>query len=225
MKKALAYIRVSTDRQDCSMEMQEHRIRLYCELSGLELVDTLKEFSVSAKVPLSKRSQGSKISALLGSGVEHIVALKLDRLFRDTIDALTNARKWDDSGVSLHLVDMGGQSLNTSTSMGRMMLTMLAGFAEFERNMISERTSQALQHKKESGAVYGTIPYGFQAVDGRLISDPKEMEAISTMRNLRQDGLSYREICGHLDASGVRTKKGASWKPQTVKTVLGYAEA
>lgn len=70
-----------------------------------------------------------------------MVALKLDRRFRDAADALVQTRVWDRAGIALHVVDMGGQSLNTASSMGRMFLTMTAAFAELERNLISERTT------------------------------------------------------------------------------------
>ena len=51
------------------------------------------------------------------------------------------------------MVDMGGQSVNTGSSMGKMLITMLAGFAGFERNMIAERTIAALAYKKAHGEV------------------------------------------------------------------------
>ena len=73
--------------------------------------------------------------------VGHIVALKLDRLFRDAADALHQSRAWDKAEIALHLVDMGGQSLNTASAMGRFFLNMMAGVAELERNLIAERTT------------------------------------------------------------------------------------
>lgn len=76
------------------------------------------------------------------------MALKLDRLFRDAEDALHQTKAWDKAGIALHLVDMGGQTLNTATAMGRFFLNMMAGFAELERNLIAERTATALAHKK-----------------------------------------------------------------------------
>jgi DNA invertase Pin-like site-specific DNA recombinase len=112
---------------------------------------------------LNKRPEGAKIAKLIANGVCHVVALKMDRLFRNAGDALNHVEEWAKAGISLHLVDMGGQSVNTDTSMGKMMVTMLAGFAEFERNMIAERTTAALRHKKAHGEVYNHVPYGYRA--------------------------------------------------------------
>ena len=115
----------------------------------------------------------------------HIVALKLDRLFRSAIDEVATVDEWQSAGVSLHLVDMNGMCLDSSSSMGRMFLTMLAGFAEFERNVISERAIAALGHKKRTGKVYNHVPYGYQAVDGALVADPTEQAVIARMADLR----------------------------------------
>ena len=76
------------------------------------------------------------------------------------------------------MVDMGGQSVNTGSSMGKMLITMLAGFAGFERNMIAERTTAALAYKKAHGEVYNHTPFGFTSQDGSLIPDATEQAAI-----------------------------------------------
>ena len=221
--KAVAYVRVSTGKQDLSMEAQEERIRLYCQLNGLDLVEVIRERGITAKIKLNKRPEGSRIANLTAAGVCHIVALKLDRLFRNAVDALTHVEDWEQAGISLHLVDMGGQSVNTGSSMGKMLITMLAGFAEFERNMIAERTTAALRHKKAHGEVYNHVPYGYRATDGNLVPDAIEQAVIARMQTLRSEGTSYNEIANSLNAASVATKQGGVWRPQTVKNILEAA--
>ena len=205
------------------MEAQEERIRLYCQLNGLNLVEVIRERGVTAKIKLNKRPEGSRIEKLTAAGICHIVALKLDRLFRNAVDALTNVEEWEQAGISLHLVDMGGQSVNTGSSMGKMLITMLAGFAEFERNMIAERTTAALRHKKAHGEVYNHIPFGFIAEDGALVPNATEQAAIARMQALRAEGTSYNEIANSLNAGRVPTKQGGIWRSQTVKNILEAA--
>ena len=151
-RKAVIYCRVSTAgqaEQGVSLEAQEERLRAYCQMQGLDVEAVLIEEGVSATKPLHARPMGSKLVEMVKNGtVQHVVALKLDRLFRSSVDALSVTSEWDKNGIALHLVDMGGQSINTASAMGRMMLTMMAGFAQFERDLISERTTAALQHKK-----------------------------------------------------------------------------
>jgi DNA invertase Pin-like site-specific DNA recombinase len=229
--KAVAYVRVSTGKQDLSMEAQEERIRLYCQLSGLELAEVIRERGVTGKLKLHKRPEGKRVAELIAAGVCHIVALKLDRLFRNAADALVHVEEWEQAGISLHLVDMGGQSINTGTSMGKMLITMLAGFAEFERNMIAERTTAALRHKKSHGEVYGHVPYGQMVRDGKLVPDPTEQAVIARMKVLRAIRksekkvlTSYKEIADVLNAEGIPTKHNGVWAQQTVKNILTAAE-
>jgi DNA invertase Pin-like site-specific DNA recombinase len=222
-RKAIGYARCSTDKQDTKLEVQEEKIKLYCQLNGLELVAILYEPAVSAKKRLYTRKEGSKITKHIESGVTNIVAMKLDRLFRNAGDALGCVEEWDKAGVALHLVDMGGQSINTASSMGKMMLTMLAGFAEFERNLISERTSQTLQFKKAHRKVYNHVPYGYVSEDGQLIPDATEQAVIAEMGNLRSNGVSLNQIAAKLNANGTQTKTGKVWHAQTVKQILALA--
>ncbi len=221
--KAVAYIRVSTGKQDLSLKAQEERVKAYCAAYGLDLVEVIREQAVTGKLKLDKRPEGSRIAQLTAAGVCHIVSLKLDRLFRNAVDALNHVEEWEEAGISLHLVDMGGQSINTGSSMGKMMLTMLAGFAEFERNMIAERTTAALNYKKSHGKVYNHTPYGFNAEDGALIPDATEQAAIAKMQALRAEGTSYNEIANTLNDDCVATKQGGTWRSQTVKNILEAA--
>src|SRR5215467_9064020 len=185
--KAVAYVRVSTGKQDLSLYAQEERIRLYCKLNHLDLVEVIRERGVTAKIKLNKRPEGSRIGKLTAAGVCHIVALKLDRLFRNAVDALSHVEEWEQAGIALHLVDIGGQSVNTASSMGKMLITMLAGFAEFERNMIEERTTAALAHKKARREVFNHLPFGLYVKDGTPETDPKEQAEIEKMANLRKE--------------------------------------
>jgi DNA invertase Pin-like site-specific DNA recombinase len=221
--KAVAYVRVSTGKQDLSMDAQEERIRLYCQFNGLELVELIRERSVTGKLKLNKRPEGKRIAELTAAGVCHIVALKLDRLFRNAVDALSHVEEWEQAGINLHLVDMGGQSVNTGSSIGKMLITMLAGFAEFERNMIAERTTAALRYKKAHREVYNHTPYGWDAEDGALVENPAERAVVVRMQALRADGTSYNEIANALNADAVPTKKGGIWRSQTVKNILEAA--
>jgi DNA invertase Pin-like site-specific DNA recombinase len=218
--KAVAYVRVSTGKQDLSLDAQEERIRAYCQAYGLDLVEVIRERAVTGKLKLAKRPEGKRIAELTAAGVCHIVALKLDRLFRNAVDALSHVEEWEQAGISLHLVDMGGQSVNTGTSMGKMLITMLAGFAEFERNMIAERTTAALRHKRAHGEVYNHVPYGYRAEDGKLVPDATEQSVIARMAGLRKEGVSYHGIADTLNAEDVPTKQGGIWRSQTVANIL-----
>lgn len=225
---ALGYSRVSTQEQaehGVSLDAQETRIRAYCTMRGLDLVEVIVDPAVSAgKYTLAERDGGARLLALIKTGqVRHVVALKLDRIFRDAEDALHHTKAWDKAGVSLHLLDMGGASIDTASAMGRMFLTMMAGFAEMERNLIAERTALALARKKEKHERVGMLPYGKRlAPDGvHLVDHPAEQAVIATVRALRAEGLSLRAIAHELNRRGFTNRAGGRFIfPQVARMLV-----
>jgi len=224
MKKAIGYVRVSTEEQvteGVSLDAQAERIRAYCQLNGLELVGIIAEEGVSAGKPLAEREGGQELlQALKADGIRHVVALKLDRLFRDAIDCLTVVQEWDRAGIALHLLDQGGQAVNTQSAMGRFFLTILAAIAEMERNLIGERTKTALRYKKQNGKVYAPTPFGYQRDGEDLRPDPRELRALELMKKLRAQGYSYRAIAKELRRRRIPTKRGGRWEAETVRYML-----
>lgn len=222
--KAIGYIRVSTQVQvdeGVSLAAQEERLRAYCTMNGLQMMAIVREEGVSGSVTLAGRPGGQELLRLMKEyKAKHIVALKLDRLFRDAEDALRQTRAWDKAGIALHLVDMGGQTLNTASAMGRLFLTMTAAFAELERNLIAERTTAALAHKKAHRQVYSPTPLGYQRQGEQLISDDEEMNLISRLHTMREQGRSLRSIANQLNTEGISGKQGGRWYASTVKYLL-----
>lgn len=223
-QKAIAYIRVSTIEQaseGVSLAAQEERIKAYCTIQGLELVKVIRDEGVSASKPLAERQGGQELLKANAKGnIRHIVAVKLDRLFRDAEDALHQTKAWDAKNIALHLVDMGGQSVNTATAMGRYFLTMMAAFAELERNLIAERTATALAHKKAYKEVYSPTPLGYNREGNALVENERELQAVRFIQEQRKAGLSLREIADRLNEAGIPTKKGGKWYASTVKYIL-----
>ncbi|MCT7986394.1 recombinase family protein [Laspinema sp. A4] len=220
------YIRVSTEEQakeGVSIPAQVEKLTAYCQQQGLTVVQTLIDEGVSAGKFLSTRPGGSQLVELVRSKtVRNIVAVKLDRLFRNAADALTSLDQWDKLGASLHLLDFNGMSLDSSSPMGRMMLTMVAGFAELERNLCKQRTRDALQHKKANKQAYSRPVYGYQVDEtGKMTPDANEQEAISLIHQMRGDGASLRTIAAKLTELGYKTKRGGKqWYAATIKGIL-----
>jgi DNA invertase Pin-like site-specific DNA recombinase len=188
----------------------------------LDVVKVYVEEAVSGSKPQDSRPEGSRMLRFVKRAkLKHIVSLKLDRLFRNAEDALRQTKEWDSDGITLHLVDMGGQSLCTASAIGRMMLTMMAAFAEFERNLISERTAVALAHKRSRGQVYNHIPFGYVRAGGEMMECPEEQQVICSIRQWRETGESLQGIADRLNLTGVATKQGGRWHPSTIQKILG----
>ena len=228
-RKAVGYVRVSTEeqaREGVSLDAQECRLRAYCTAAGLELVHLVREEGVSASKPLAVRPGGAELLRLmLEHQAGHVVALKLDRLFRDTADALAQTSAWDSTGTALHLVDMGGQAINTASAMGRLFLTITAAFAELERNLIRERTSAALAHKRDKGEPVSRAPRGCRNEGKRLVPDAgsEGLRLAARARVLRAQGLSLAAVARALEAEGFRPERGRRLYPETVRYILGNA--
>lgn len=222
---AVAYVRVSSEeqsREGVSLDAQQARIQAYAAMRGLELVAIYREEGVSAKIPLKRRPQGMKlVEALARKRAQHIIAVKLDRLFRNAADALAQTEEWDRAGRALHILDMGGSAIDTTSAMGRMFFTMAAAFAEMERNLTSERTRAALGHKKARQEVYSHItPLGFDQQGGKLVENPTEMAIVRRVRQMRQAGSSLQAIADTFRQEGIPTKRGGQWHSVTVQSIL-----
>ena len=227
---AVLYLRVSTQEQateGVSLEAQDAKLRAYCTLRSLTIVKVIVEAGVSGGKPLADRDGGNELLTLVRRReVAHVVSYKLDRLFRDCADCLTVTAAWDKHGVSLHLVDLGGQTLDTSTAMGRFFLTVMAGAAELERNLIGERTKEAMAYKRTKGErISRHVPYGTTlAADGTTLApEPGEQAVIAKARTLHAVGLSSRAIAARLAEQGCYSRAGTVFVPAAVLAMVREA--
>lgn len=108
------------------------------------------------------RDQFNKLLSTVQTG-DSVVVTKLDRFARSTKDALSIIEQLNNKGVALTVLNMGGDVVDTSTAIGKLMITVLAGIAEFEADMIKERQLEGIALAKERG-VYKGRPKTFTAV-------------------------------------------------------------
>lgn len=194
------YARVSTGRQATegdSLETQERKIAAHALSEGLAVTKTFVEAGVSGSVPLGERPEGAALLKLLRKG-DVVVASKLDRIFRDAKDALNTAADLRDRGVSLIIMDLGGDV--TSNGVGKLFFTILAAVATFERERISDRQKDAKAAAAARG-VYrgGKRPYGYVAgPDGALHEVESEQRMIAEARGRRAAGWPLRRIREHI---------------------------
>lgn len=212
---AALYRRVSTGKQESSLEVQESKLLSYLTFQGLTATDetTFYDEAVSGSVEIEKRPGGSKLFAALRTNAEirHVVVSKLDRLGRSAIDLKRSVEEFNKLGIVLHIVDMGGESLSTSGPAGKMMLGILGEFAEFERAMIQQRIKDTIEKRFGEHRLIGTVPYGYTlAEDGTsLLDNEAEQKVIQDITRWRDDmKMSFNAIAKHLNAAGIPTKTG-----------------
>ena len=226
--KAIGYTRCSTNEQADSglgLDAQSERIKAYCVMRGIDLADIITDAGVSGGKPLGTRDGGQRLlSDLKDKRADAVVMLKLDRMFRNAGDCLTTVERWEKTGVALHVVDLGGNAIDTTSAAGRFMLVVLAGAAEMERNLTRERTRSAMAVKRSNGQRIGTVPFGYDlAPDGAtLVANEAEQAIIAEIRATRSIGHTLEQIAEELTARAVPTKTGKSgrWTHQAVARIL-----
>ena len=219
MKQAIGYIRVSTEQQaneGVSLEAQKAKIAAWCVTNSYELVNVFVDAGISGK-SMDKRPGLQDAMKSLKKGMA-LVSYSLSRLARSTKDALsigeTVAKRKADI-VSL------SEQIDTTTAAGKMMFQMLAVLAEFERNLVAERTTNALQHKKATNQKYTNItPYGFEAIEGRLVQVQAEAAIVAEIQAARAGGNTLQSIADSLNGRGIPTKTGKTWQPATIHLLM-----
>jgi site-specific DNA recombinase len=227
--RVVGYARCSTTEQateGMSLDAQAARIRAWCDAMGADLIEIIVDAGVSGTKPLADRPGGAKIVDLLSarqSDVDAVVIVRLDRLGRDAAETLAYLRRFRTSRLGLiSIVDR----VDLGTPQGRAMAQMSAVFAELERALLGQRTSEALAEKRRQGRVYGPTPFGLRRTpDGRLVADRKEQGTLRRIRELRADGLGYARVAAALNTEKRPSKKGGPWAAMSVRSVLLTSEA
>lgn len=148
-KRAAIYSRVST--RDQQPEAQADPLRRYVEARGWTLAGEYVDHGVSG-AKASRPGLDAMMAAARKREVDVVVAVKLDRLGRSTRHLLDLAAELSDMGLDLCLTEQG---IDTSTPAGRMTFTVLGAIAEFERELLRERTVAGLDHARRHGTRSG----------------------------------------------------------------------
>lgn len=156
-----------------------------------------------------------------GNGrLDMIVCYKIDRLSRRLVDFYDIFRRLDDCGVRFASVT---QEFNTDTSMGRMVLNLLMTFAQFEREMTSERVRDKMAATRRKGLwPGGSVPYGYLRVNKRLVPDPATAANVKHIFELYRDCGSPKRVCRTLTEEGILRfpAKGVKWNTANLSTCL-----
>jgi site-specific DNA recombinase len=216
---AVGYARVSTElqaREGVSLEAQKAAIVHWTETNGAALLEVFTDAGISG-TGMRQRPGLQEALQLVCEKKAVLVAYSLSRISRSTKDTLQISEKLDKAGADLVSLS---EKIDTTSASGKMIFRLLAVLAEFERDVVAERTSAALQHKKANGLVYSPIPYGLAREGRRLIPNEHEERVLQQMRAWRVEGRSYQWIAANLNASQIHSKNGGRWYASTVRSVL-----
>jgi DNA invertase Pin-like site-specific DNA recombinase len=143
----VGYCRTSTSEQVAGLEAQEMQLRATgCSKIYREMVSSI-----------AVRAQLEAALDFVREGDAFVVA-RLDRLARSTTDLLAIVERLEAKGVGLRILDFGGSEMDTKSPTGRMLLTMLAAVAEFERGIMLLRQKEGIAKAKADGKYRGRAP-------------------------------------------------------------------
>lgn len=212
MTTAIAYIRVSKDEQNYSLDMQRDQIERHCQLLGVTLVNTIVDHGVSAGKPLHKRPGGAELmTAIAEQDVDMVVAYAVDRMFRNTRDGLNVVRgDFEEAGVDLALVY---DQVDTRTPDGKFAFTMKLAVAEYERDRTCFRTQAIFDNRKAAGKTCsGHTQYGLLVVGDDLYRCPEAWPVRERIQRWRLptdgEGMSLQNIINALEGLGIESPTG-----------------
>lgn len=145
LARVIGYARVSTDEQN--LDMQQHAIERYAQEQNMELIMYIEKIS-------SRRTDRSELQNAMKAAArgDRFVVYKLDRLARSTKELYQLTDEMKNRGIDFVSIN---DSFDTTTPTGRAMFGMLAVFAEFERDIIQQRTKAGLEAARKRGRLGG----------------------------------------------------------------------
>ena len=210
--KFVSYYRVSTDKQGKSaLGLEAQKAAVADRLNGGRW-QIVGEF---VEVESGKRASRPELDAALAACKKHkakLIVAKLDRLSRNVAFLL----KLIDAGVEVLFGDL--PELNGA--MGKFVLITMANVAELEAGLISERTKAALKAAKARGVKLGRHGAEVLALQYRDEACQRAKELEPAIREMQDKGYSMRRMAIELTKRKVKTPRGGTWHPQTVKMVM-----
>ncbi len=210
--RAIAYVRVSTDKQadaGQSLEAQQAKVTAYASLYDLELVEVVVDAGQSAK-SLDRPGLTRALAMLKSGKADALVVVKLDRLTRSVRDLGALVETYFASGKAALL--SVSEQIDTRSAGGRLVLNVLASVSQWEREAVGERTAAVMQHKASQGEYTGgRAPYGFRVEAGRLVAVEAEQAVLTAVREARASGLTLRAIAASLESRGLLSRTGKAF--------------
>lgn len=188
--RAVLYHRVSTTDQDATAA--RHELRQAASVRGMTVVDEIEETGSGAR---NDRPGLARVMELARRGrIDACIVWKLDRFGRSAFDLLANIRQLEDAGVRFLAISQSLDIKPNGDAMSRLILTVLSGVAEFERDLIRERTRLGLSKARQAGKLLGR----------RVSRDAPEPRVV---RSLRASGRSWSEIASQLGCTSSAARR------------------
>lgn len=199
--KAVGYVRVSTEEQvqGFSLDAQVDRIKAYALSQDYALIEIHRDDGYSAK-DLNRPGIRRLLADVRRGQVDVVLVYKLDRLSRRLRDLTEILDLVAEHAARFESVT---EPFETKSAPGRLMLNVLGGFAQFEREVNGERVLLAMERRFRQGKWMVQPPFGYRMVEGLLVVEPTEAALVQRIfQRYLGDGLGAKELARELNAEG-----------------------
>ena len=226
--KVYTYTRVSTSMQvdGFSLDAQKERIRKYAEAFDYEIVGEYEDAGKSGK-SIQGRAEFRKMLEDIETnkdGISYVLVFKLSRFGRNAADVLNTLQFMQDYDVNLICVEDG---IDSSKDAGKLMISVLSAVAEIERENILVQTMEGRRQKAREGKWNGGFaPYGYKLIDGQLIIEDSEAEAVRVIFDkYANTDMGSNGISKYLEQQGIKKKarqngKNTLFSAKLIKDIL-----
>ena len=229
MRRLGIYARVSTHEQDyegstsidkqiAAGNLEAHRLGQFDEV---EVVKVYEDIGASGALGMNERPEGQRALADARRGkLDTLVCYSMDRFTRSAAKGLADFERLEAAGVDVIFIK---ENIDTSQPSGRLFRTILAAFAEFEREQIRDRTMAASYARAKKGIWPGGMPpYGYE-IDpetGKLVEADIEAPTVRLVFKMRSQGSAILDIKAKLDTMGLVTRRGNPWHERAIRRLL-----
>lgn len=199
-EKVGLYIRVSTAEQakeGFGLEAQKNKLYSYCQYKGYDKYTLYCDAGISGKDTKKRVEFNKMLTDIKNKKINRVIAIKIDRISRNTVDFLTFFNLLQEYKCNLEILDI---NVDFSTPIGKLLLTVISAFAELERNLIVERTTDGMEEAANSGHFGGKPPLGYmkEVINGEKgkcwVINEEEAEVVREIFNLCLKGKTYNDI-------------------------------
>ncbi len=219
------WIRVSTESQakGDSPAHQEHQARQYADVKDWEVKEVYRLDAVSGKWVMHHPEAQRMLQDVKRGRITGLVCSRLARLARNTKELLEFAEIFQQYKADLICLY---ESIDTTMPAGRLMYTLIAALAEWERKEIAQRVAVLIPMRAKLGrSLGGVAPFGYQWKDGLLIPHPLEAPILRRVFELFAEHRRKMAVAKRLNDAGYRTRRGRRFTDVTIGQLLQNSTA
>jgi site-specific DNA recombinase len=211
-----AYVRVSLREQaeeGHSLAAQRRAVKDAAEVRGWRLVEVYEDAGATGG-NLERPGLQALLEGAKAGHFQAVIITSLDRLSRRSRDLHQLAGQLEDMGVGLVCLR---ESLDSTGPVGKLIFALVGGVAEFERDLLRERTRNGMEQAKREGRVAGRVPFGWRREGKLLVKHDEEQKALAKAKRLRRQGKSLRQVAALMNWGLTATAYRLGWRPQSSK--------